>query len=95
MRVDTLKKLQAFFTKNGDPDGQLVNVKAIIKAYRTHKITYNPPYVTYWVRGKLYKGSEVFDIKNPGRYQRELENPRPFWVEGVSTRCSETHFRLN
>ncbi|KAJ5261111.1 hypothetical protein N7478_011706 [Penicillium angulare] len=82
VRVDTLKKIEACLLKDSDPDNQLLNVRAIIKAYRQKEITFNPPYVTYWVRGKLYKGPEVFELQNPAQYQRELKQARPFWVEG-------------
>lgn len=89
MRVDMLKKIEACLIKDGDPDDQLLNVRAIIKAYRKGEITFNPPYVTYWVRGRLYKGPEVFELQNPAKYQRELKQARPFWVEGVRVLNSE------
>ncbi|KAJ5726940.1 hypothetical protein N7493_005967 [Penicillium malachiteum] len=43
VRIDTLKRIQSSLVQDGDPDDQLLNVKAVIEAYRTKKLKWNPP----------------------------------------------------
>ncbi|KAJ5618567.1 hypothetical protein N7528_006678 [Penicillium herquei] len=83
VRIDTLKRIQASLYQDGDPDEQLLNVKAIMEAYRTNKLEWNPPQVTYWHRGEIYKGPEKFDSKNLATYLAELGQPKSWWVEGI------------
>lgn len=61
-----------------------MNVKALIEAYKNNELQWNPPFVTYWFAGKLYKGPEKLDKKAMSEYWKELGRPKSWWVEGVS-----------
>ncbi|KAJ5715505.1 uncharacterized protein N7483_012686 [Penicillium malachiteum] len=83
VRIDTLKRIETSLSQDGDPDNQLLNVRAIIAAYRNKGLEWKPPLVTYWLRGEIYKGPEEFDSKNLARYLEDLAHPKSWWVEGM------------
>ncbi|KAJ6023772.1 hypothetical protein N7540_004569 [Penicillium herquei] len=82
VRIDTLKRIETSLMNDGDPDEQLLNVRAIIEAYRSKKLEWKPLQVTYWARGEIYKGPEEFDSKKLARYLEDLAHPKSWWVEG-------------
>jgi hypothetical protein len=84
IRLETLGMMENMMIRDGDKSHQLVNVRAIMKAYRDRSLFWDQPKVTYWANGKLYKGPEELTIAKMNGYWRELGCPKSWFVEGVS-----------
>ncbi|KAJ5640187.1 uncharacterized protein N7484_008049 [Penicillium longicatenatum] len=82
IRLETLGMMEERMIRDGDKSDHLVNVRAIMKAYRDRSLTWDPPKVTYWANGKLYKGPEELTTTKMNGYWRELGCPKSWFVEG-------------
>ncbi|KAJ5702859.1 hypothetical protein N7488_010407 [Penicillium malachiteum] len=84
-RLESLVFLEEWFDKEKDSDEyeQLVNVKALIKAYKSKTLEFTPGLVTYWWGGvqhsqpRPHKWDEYFAL------WRESGAGKSFWVEGL------------
>jgi hypothetical protein len=83
-RLHALKLIKDHLETKGDPDVQLPNVRALLKAYRAGELKWSEGMVTYWSNG--------LQLNTPTKFNRELheqmtlENDatKSWWVEGVS-----------
>lgn len=89
-RIETLKFIgrQLALRRNDDAKLQLANVNAIIDAYCSKTLTWQPEKVTYWQKGKMLAGPTEFDWDSFFRLSRDYNGDKDFWVEGVSTQPS-------
>ncbi|KAJ5719686.1 hypothetical protein N7493_007264 [Penicillium malachiteum] len=86
LRLFELKLIEEELVKQKDPYESLSNVRAIIKAYREHKLEWTPGKVTYWSHGRrITEEPEVFDFEDFEVLNRAFEGYKGFWVEGVSS----------
>jgi hypothetical protein len=83
-RLTTLEVIQKSIEEKGeDPWRQLVNVKSLIKSYRSGDLIWNDGLVTYWSDGEcICDGPMKFDWDDVDRYNDKCEG-KSFWVEGV------------
>ncbi|KAJ5949823.1 hypothetical protein N7454_001407 [Penicillium verhagenii] len=81
-RLDTLAAMEKILIQE-DKHGQVANVRAIMQAYRDGSLTWDPPNVTFWANGILYKGPEQLTTPRLNRYWRELGCPKAWFVEGM------------
>ncbi|OQE34566.1 hypothetical protein PENCOP_c017G02281 [Penicillium coprophilum] len=81
-RLDSLKKLERSLGDGDDNEDDLSNVKAIMTAYRSRKLTWDKDSVSYWSNGKLITGPQKLNMQE--LYSLSAKHgPRGFWVEGV------------
>ncbi|KAJ6031250.1 hypothetical protein N7540_001982 [Penicillium herquei] len=86
-RLETLKECLDFIKKNSDVDTkykQRKNVEALIKAYKSGKIDWNPQLVTYWSHGKQICQPRPFDWDEFLFANEKHEGWEGFWVEGYN-----------
>ncbi|KAJ5701435.1 hypothetical protein N7488_008983 [Penicillium malachiteum] len=84
LRLFELKLIEEELIKQKDPYESLSNVRAIIKAYREHKLEWTPGKVTFWSHGiRITEEPEVFDFEDFESLNRAFEGYKGFWVEGV------------
>ncbi|KAJ5732019.1 hypothetical protein N7493_003500 [Penicillium malachiteum] len=84
-RLESLVFIKEWFEEEKDRDEyeQLVNVKALIKAYKSKTLEFTPGLVTYWWGGvqrsqpRPHKWDEYFAL------WRESGSGNSFWVEGL------------
>ncbi|KAJ5675786.1 hypothetical protein N7462_008683 [Penicillium macrosclerotiorum] len=85
MRLKGLDIIKAHILTKGDEWGQLSNVAAIMRAYRSGKLTWRYGYVTYWANGTLLgKGPVKFNWDDIDKWNA-LSLQHRVWVEGVSS----------
>lgn len=85
MRVKNLEVIKEYLETEGDPFSQLVNVDALIEAYRDGTLVWLPMKVSYWSNGKCLAGPMNFDmIFEDAKWYNEQCGGQSFWVEGVS-----------
>jgi hypothetical protein len=77
-----LKKLEKNLQAE-DKDDNLVNVKAIIAAYRANQLDWDGKSVTFWSKGGLITGPKPLNMKELYTLSAQY-GPKGFWVEGVS-----------
>ncbi|KAJ5910623.1 hypothetical protein N7504_005266 [Penicillium tannophilum] len=82
LRLETLSMMEEMMVRDGDDNDQLVNIRAIMEAYRDRSLVWDPPNVTYWANGRLYKGPEELTTAKMHGYWRELGYPKSWFVEG-------------
>ncbi|KAJ5373857.1 hypothetical protein N7517_005863 [Penicillium concentricum] len=82
-RLDHLKTIETHLNTNGDPDDQLPNVKAIIKAYREGKLGWSRGWVSYWSKGIQLNAPQKFSVEYHKKLAEEYDTTRAWWVEGL------------
>lgn len=88
-RIDCLKKMKEEVS-NSDEKGQIPNLDAILKAYRTGKLQWTG-LVTYWSKGKQLCEPRPFNWDEFEAINRKFDGHKAFWVEGVSTEPIPAH----
>lgn len=89
-RIDHLKKMKEELEKNGDAKGQVPNLEALLKAYRTRKLQWTG-LITYWSKGKQLCEPRPFNWDEFEAINRKFDGHRAFWCEGVSTTIDHEH----
>lgn len=85
-RLETLKNMKKIYERDGDRNGQLPNVEALIKAYREGELTWSENgEVTYWSKGKQLSQPREFDFDELTKFNCKYDTGTGFWVEGVSS----------
>jgi hypothetical protein len=82
-RLDTLRDIGSSLRTNGDDYNQEINVNAIIRAYQSGDLDWNPGLITYWSKGKQICQPRPFDWDEFFRVNKEHDGHESFWVEGV------------
>ncbi|KAJ5170504.1 uncharacterized protein N7500_003287 [Penicillium coprophilum] len=82
-RLDHLKIIEAHLNTNGDPDNEIPNVKAIIKAYRAGKLAWSRGWVSYWSEGVQLNEPRKFDADYHKRLAETYDTTKAWWVEGL------------
>lgn len=85
-RLQHLRMIGRGLIKQGDPQEKLCTVKALIDAYNSKLLDWNPGLVTYWQRGKQLCHPRPFDWDEYEAVQRANGTKWSFWVEGVSNK---------
>lgn len=96
-RISNLKFIENDLQTRGDEFKQLVNVKALLQAYRSHTLDWIDGLVTYWSRGKQLCEPRPLYWAEFEAINREHKGYESFWVEGVSKIQKPCHglcFRL-
>lgn len=83
-RLHHLSGIQNMLQTEGDPDGQLPNVRALAAAYRTGGLKIERGVVTYWSKGVRLNEPTKFSRELHEKMLRENDSTHSFWVEGVS-----------
>jgi hypothetical protein len=85
-RLVSLRAIEASLTESDDADvdGQLPNIRALMKAYRNKELMFIRGMITYWSKGVQIGPPEPFDHKRHEAFLAQYETHREFWVEGVS-----------
>lgn len=83
-RLDEMKKLHGLLEKD-DKEENISNVKAIIDAYRSKKLSFTAGLVTFWSHGKLVSGPQKLNMEEFYALHAK-HGPKGFWVEGVRWR---------
>lgn len=83
-RIDDLEAIQKHNEENGDKHNQLKNIKAIIREYKSGRLSLTG-LVTYWSNGKQLCQPRPFDWDELEAIQKKhcTSNSRGFWVENV------------
>lgn len=85
-RLNTLKTMKTILERDGDENEQLPNVNALIKAYRSRKLSWSyEAKVTYWNKGKQLSKPRDFKFDDLLDFHKKHDTGKGFWVEGVST----------
>ncbi|CAG7925482.1 unnamed protein product [Penicillium olsonii] len=82
-RLHHLSAIQNQLQTRGDPDDQLPNVRALLKAYRGGDLKVSRGMVTYWSEGVQLNKPEMFNRELHEKMIRENDATRSFWVEGI------------
>lgn len=83
IRIKTLVQIEKHIKRKDDIFKQMVNVRAIMAAYRAGKLSLTPGYVSYWSNGKqISKGLLKFNWGEVDKYNKKCK-AKSFWVEGV------------
>jgi len=83
-RLNSLKIIKNDLETRGDPDEQLSNVRALLKAYREGKLNWSKGMVTYWSNGLQLNTPSKFNRKIHEKMLKENNTTKSWWVEGVS-----------
>ncbi|CAG8230998.1 unnamed protein product [Penicillium salamii] len=81
-RLHHLSGIQNMLQTEGDPDGQLPNVRALLKAFRAGELKVERGMVTYWSNGVRLNEPTKFNRELHERMLRENDSTHSFWVEG-------------
>ncbi|KAJ6014290.1 hypothetical protein N7540_008881 [Penicillium herquei] len=81
-RVSTLEQLWDIVRRKGDKDKQLINIEAVLDAYRSSKLTWTG-LVTYWSNGNKLCEPRPFNWDEFETINRYYEGNRSFWTEGL------------
>ena len=87
-RISVLRDIEKAIESKEFPDKnkQLPNVKALLKAYRSHELDwYGDDLVTYWSNGKRLCEPRPLNWAEFQALARKHEGWKSFWVEGVSS----------
>lgn len=82
-RIDTLEMILAARKADGDKYGQIDNIQAILKAYRSKSLSWTEGLVTYWAKGKKLCEPRPFDWDEFEAINSANGGHKSFWVEGV------------
>lgn len=83
-RLNHLKEIETHLNANWDPDNQLPNAKALIKAYREEKLGWSRGWVSYWSNGVQLNKPQEFDAEFHKNLAEQHDTTKAWWVEGVS-----------
>lgn len=83
-RLQTIQVIELSLSDEGDEDEMALNVTAIMQAYRSGQLEWNPGLVTYWSKGVQLYERRVFDWKEFYIINQKHNGQKGFWVEGVS-----------
>ena len=90
-RISSLKIIEKDLGARKDEYKQLVNVKALLRAYRSHQLDWNNGLVTYWSRGEQLCQPRPLHWAEFEALNRKHEGSESFWVEGVSGTLGLNH----
>ncbi|CAG8909007.1 unnamed protein product [Penicillium egyptiacum] len=82
-RLNHLKDIETHLNTDGDPDNQLPNVKALIKAYREGKLGWSRGWVSYWSNGVQLNEPQKFDAEFHKNLAEQYDTTKAWWVEGL------------
>ncbi|KGO69540.1 hypothetical protein PITC_000380 [Penicillium italicum] len=82
-RLDHLKIIETHLKTDGDPHNQLLNVTALIKAYREGKLGWSRGWVSYWSNGVQLNTPQKFDPGLHKKLSNENDTTKSWWVEGL------------
>lgn len=82
-RLHTLKAIQADLEKDGDSYEQLSNVRAVIEAYRSGQLGWNPGLITYWSNGVQLCQPRPFDWDEFEAINAKYKGHNNFFTEPV------------
>ena len=71
-------------SKSSDASRQLLNINAILEAYRSKKLDWNDGLVTYWAKGVQICQPRNFDWDEFEIINSKYNHKGAFWTEGVS-----------
>lgn len=83
LRINSLKEIGKTLESNGDPHSEIPNILAIIDAYNTGKLKWEPGKVSYWADGKPLAGPKKFEWNECERLSENYKTTHGFWIEGV------------
>lgn len=83
-RINTLKIIEKSLETEKDKYNQLPDVKALLHAYRTHKLDWHGGLVTYWSHGKQLCEPRPHHWAEVEAINQKHKGWESFWVEGVS-----------
>ncbi|KAJ5703197.1 hypothetical protein N7488_010745 [Penicillium malachiteum] len=81
-RVSTLEQLWDIIRRSGDKDKQLVNIEAVLDAYRSGELTWTG-LVTYWSNGNQLCEPRPFSWDEFETINKYYDGNRSFWTEGL------------
>ncbi|CAG8182927.1 unnamed protein product [Penicillium nalgiovense] len=81
-RLNHLKEIETHLNANWDPDNQLPNAKALIKAYREEKLGWSRGWVSYWSNGVQLNKPQEFDAEFHKNLAEQHDTTKAWWVEG-------------
>jgi hypothetical protein len=85
LRIHELETMRTDLKNSGDSSKQLQNIKALLSAYRSGRLDWNPGLVTYWSNGVQICQPRLFEWDEFELVNSEHEgNKGGFWTEGVS-----------
>ena len=88
LRMKELSLLKQSFKRSLDHEA-IVNVRAVVLAYRTRTLKWNPSLVTYWVNGKRLCMPRPFDWDEFELIGEECEGgTEDVWVEAIGWNSS-------
>lgn len=88
-RLHELSAIQNHLQADGDPDEQLPNIRALLKAYRGGTLELSRGMVSYWSGGVLLNPPTQFNQKLHEKMLKDNDTTRSFWVEGVNSSPSQ------
>jgi hypothetical protein len=68
------------FLEEGDDDGHILNVKALLEAYRSCTLDWNEGLVTYWSYGEQLCQPQPFDWDEFHEINRRHQGHQGFWA---------------
>lgn len=83
-RIEDLEGIKAWLTEINDKYELLDIANALIAAYKSGSLDWNPGLVTYWAKGAQISQPRPFDLKEYLALAVVYEGEKNFWVEGVS-----------
>ncbi|KAJ5448002.1 hypothetical protein N7445_002823 [Penicillium cf. griseofulvum] len=89
-RLGHLKEIERHLNTNGDPDAQLPNVNAVIKAYSEGKLGWSRGWVSYWSKGVQLNTPQKFEADYHKKLADEYDTTKAWWVEGLQAPGSAT-----
>ncbi|KAJ6083744.1 hypothetical protein N7467_007879 [Penicillium canescens] len=93
-RLATLMEIQEDLETKDDKTktktDQLPNVKALVKAYRSHELEWHEGLITYWSHGKKLCEPRPFDWDEFEAVNNKYEGHKGFWVEGSDVEAAGT-----
>ncbi|KAJ5180250.1 hypothetical protein N7492_003460 [Penicillium capsulatum] len=82
-RLESLRIVKEALEKQGDPHQELLNVKAIMAAYKSRHLKLNAKgLVTYWSYGKQLCDPREFSWDEFRQWNKKYTGDKGFWVEG-------------
>lgn len=93
-RIDTLKQSRTHLAEQGDPYDQIINLDAVLEAYRKGELKWIDGLVTYWSHGKQICQPRPFYWDEFEAINDKYQGTTSFWTEGVSFEFANEIFQL-